>query len=52
MNQKTILKIKGVDCRIDYQKNRDGKQEIFCYNSNKCNDCCGLENCECNDKNL
>jgi hypothetical protein len=43
------IKIKGVDCRISYQKEEENKQEIFCHGDAKCHHCCGMEDCECNN---
>lgn len=42
------VKIKGVDCRVDYEE-ENNKQEIFCHGDAKCDHCCGMEDCECHN---
>ncbi len=42
--KKNVLKIKGINCRVD-----QGSVEVSCYGY-KCNNCCGLKNCDCENK--
>ena len=48
--KKLFSKIKGIKCRIINQNNDKKEKEIYCYGNNKCDTCCGLEICECNNK--
>lgn len=48
--KRIFLKIKGINCHVEQEEKLSGRTEVFCYGNSKCDTCCGLVNCECNDK--